>query len=450
MKIRILIFLVVMFVLPMLAHKGNTNQIRPNILVFMTDDQSHDTLTSQFMPYTKAHIADEGINFKNGIVSCPQCCPSRAALLTGRYNRHTSVHVNKDHLFGTTVADDLHAAGYYTGLTGKFLNSWDTPEPRSGFNYWFDWMDGIIDPEFSINGISQTVQGYMPYIIKDRAIEFLDSVPADKPFFLMYTPITPHDPAPPAPEDANLYSDLAPWRPPSFNTPIINGPNWMKDNPLYTSDQIKDLDGHILSQLRCLRSIDRSIEQIMEHLKAQGKLDNTFIAFYSDNGLFWGEHGLGGKTRPYEEASVVPFAVRYPPLTATPRIETKLVMHIDITATIYALSGVTPTRKLDGLSLIPILQNTATTWRDAVLLEGWPGSFIHDGPFDPDTRSESETTEHYKAIRTEQYVFIQTDNDINELYDIKNDPYQLENLIGKAGYKKITKTLKRRLKNEFE
>ena len=119
--------------------------------------------------------------------------------------------------------------------------------------------------------------------------------------------------------------------------------------------------------------------------RARGELDNTFVVFMSDNGKFWGEHRITSKNSFYEEAVKVPFAVRYPPLVAKPYVDDQLVANIDIAPTIYELAKVKPSGlKMDGMSLVGLLNKTVT-WRENLLLEGWPPrgyfSAIHTGRY---------------------------------------------------------------------
>jgi arylsulfatase A-like enzyme len=423
---------------------------RPNILIIMTDDQSHDTLTDQFMPFTKSMIADQGINFSNGFMSTAICCPSRASFLTGKYARNHGVHLNSDTLDQTTVADRLQAAGYYTGLIGKYLNSWPG-DARSEYNYWACWEHGYENPEMNIFGENKTVNGYLTYLLRDYALDFLNKVPSNHPFFLLWTPHAPHKSPTPAPGDENLYSDLPAWRPPSFNPAHQSDkPKWLADTPKLTPNEIAKDDVFRLKQLRTLHSVDLAVRDILKKLQDQGKLDNTFVVFYSDNGLFWGEHRLLHKNRAYEEATHVPFAIRFPPLVAAPRIEDKLIQVIDLAPTIYDLAGIPIPGDVDGRSLVPLMRGTSE-WRDGLLLEGWPEDTGKDAEdFDTSAQAnlsaEAKQSEHYQAIRTDQYLYVQTDNDLPELYDLKADPYQMTNLVNDSRYKKQVKKLRKRLK----
>jgi arylsulfatase A-like enzyme len=405
---------------------------RPNILVIMTDDQSHDTLTQQFMPRTLAGIANEGVLFTQGFDTTALCCPSRSSFLTGRYARHHGVHVNQDRLSGTTIAERLHDAGYHTGLIGKYLNSWKG-DARPEFDDWAAWITGYTDAKMNVRGTFQTVPGYQTYVLRDFALQFLREAPQDKPFFLLFTPHAPHTPSTPAPRDADAYADLPRWRPPNFNPAELPGaPRWLQQQfPVLTREQVRDdVDEIRRRQLACLKSVDEAVGDLLELLRQQGRLDDTFVVFYSDNGYFWGEHRIARqKNRVYEEAHHVPFAVRYPPLAAGPRVDASLVANIDLAPTMCDLAGIPVPADMDGRSLVPLLSDGGAAWRDALLLEGWP----EEVP--------------YQALRTDHSVYVENTSDLPELYDLATDPYQMSNLADDPAHATDVETLRRRLRS---
>jgi N-acetylglucosamine-6-sulfatase len=437
---------------------------RPNILVIMTDDQSHDTVTSDFMPNTKAMIGDEGLTCTEFFMPTPLCCPSRASFLTGQYAHTNAVRGNADRLNRPTFVERLQASGYFTGLVGKYLNSWPGGA-RPEFNYWVDWLGGYINPKMNLFGTIQEVRGYATDILREKALDFLDTVPANTPFFLLVAPHAPHAPATPAPGDEALYSNLPNWRPPSFNPPLQSDkPNWLANTPLLNAKNItKDVDKFRLDQLRCLHSVDRAVPDILHKLKQQGKLDHTLIVYFSDNGYFWGEHRLLWKNRVYEEASRGPFILRYPPLVGKRRTEGKLIAVIDLAPTFYELAGLPIPNGMDGRSLVPLLRG-ASEWRDAILLEGWPGSDASQAKGKVKENNEMEAEEaglaqgpkqehinqnqDYRAIRTKDYVYIETEGDKPELYDLNKDPYEMRNLADESQSAEVVKNLRYRLHHE--
>jgi hypothetical protein len=276
----------------------------------------------------------------------------------------------------------------------------------------------------NINGTWSEQEGYLTHILRDYALDFLRrAAQQDKPFVLLFSPNAPHfayapgigqpqgpldlefflRPPEPAPGDERLHANLRPHRPPSFNR---------KDSAKLSA------------------------------LAAQGKLDETVVVYLADNGHFWGEHGIAwGKNAVYEEASRVPFAVRYPRLTSRPRVETRLVANIDIAPTFYELAGLPIPPEVDGRSLVPLLDSAraqaapAAGWRDELLIEGWVGEAALKLGWAP-----------YAAIHTGRYVYVETEGDRSELYDLATDPHQQHNQAENQAHASVMVDLKARLK----
>ncbi|MBK9928077.1 MAG: sulfatase [Anaerolineales bacterium] len=407
---------------------------RPNFLVIITDDQRFDTM--EYMPNTQKLIFDQGVTFSSGYITTPFCCPSRASIMTGLYAHDHYVHVNTDKLYLPTLIDDLHKNGYYTGLVGKYLNSWDG-EKRQEFDYWVSFYGGTVptyyDPNLNINGKWEKKTGYMTYLFEDYAKQYLDQATKQrKPFLLFFTPNAPHAPYTPLKEDKELYPDLPPHRPPNFNeADNSDKPASIAGKPLLSEGDITTIDNTRRRQILTLTALDRSIGAIMKKLEETGELDNTVVIFLSDNGMHWGEHRMNVKSTAYEEVVKVPFAIRYPALIPTPYVENKIVANIDIAPTIYELSKTKPPKVMDGLSLIPLL-NGNTDWRTSILLEAWP------------------ERGHWTAVHTSDAVYIETDNDLSEFYDLKVDPYEMDNAINDPKYQSTINELKQILQKEKE
>jgi len=225
----------------------------------------------------------------------------------------------------------------------------------------------------------------------------------------------------PAKEDLSLLTDLLPHRPPSFNeADITDKPIWLSVSHPLTEEEIADIDEFRRNQLLTLISLDRTIARIMTHLENNGLLDNTFIVFISDNGKFWGEHRITSKNGIYDEASRVPFAIRYPPLVPVPYTDTEhIVANIDIAPTILQLAGIQIPESMDGLSLVSLFKKGDAPWREGILLEGWPPRGT------------------YSAIHTKRYVYAETIDDKSEFYDLQTDPYQMQNLIDDPSYQDL-------------
>ena len=334
---------------------------RPNFIIIISDDQSHDS--TQFMPQTQALIFDQGVRFAQGFDTTPLCCPSRASIFTGMYAHNDGVKTNEDKLSDKyqTFIMALHNNGYYTGLVGKYLNSW-LGEPRPEFDSWVSWPGSVAsyqDPNINVNGKWGVHPGYITDVENEYVMQFLDQASKqNKPFLLVYAARAPHAPAVPAPEYKNLLQDLPPYRPPSFDqADVSNMPNSISSIPPMSAKAIANNDDFRRHQLLTLISLDNNVGNIVTKLQQMGQLDNTAIFYISDNGLQWGEHRLSAdKASEFEESIRVPFAMRYPPLVSKPYIEDHLVGNIDIAPTIYDLAGVPIPSNVDGMSLVNLMK----------------------------------------------------------------------------------------------
>lgn len=394
---------------------------RPNFLIIVTDDQRLDTM--EYMPNTRQLIFDQGVTFANGFVTTPLCCPSRASILTGMYAHNHGIRENEDKLNHTTFMEVMHENGYYTGLVGKYLNSWKG-EPRPEYDYWVSFFKGetvYYSPDLNINGEwLRHKDQYVTYALGDYAVNFLDKATRqDKPFILLFAPNAPHRPTTPAVEDEGLLTDLEPHRPPSFNEEDMSDkPAWLANRPLLTEEEIVEIDSYRRDQLLTLISLDREIARVIARLQSSGELDRTMVIFISDNGQFLGEHRFGSsKNRYYEENVHVPFAIRYPPLVPKPYVENKLAANIDIAPTVFDLAGIPIPASMDGESLAKLLRRDGP-WREYLLLEGG----ILDGS--------------YVGVRSERYFYGENDG-YPEFYDLLEDPYQLQNLIGDPDHQEL-------------
>ena len=408
------------------------NDTRPNFLIIVTDDQRYDTM--EYMPNTQELIFDQGVTFSKGYITTPFCCPSRASILTGMYAHNHGVQVNEDPLEFRTMVEDIHRNGYYTGLVGKYLNSWKgdmRPEYDFWVSFWGGTMKNYYDPDLNVNGTWSKYTGYSTYLFRDYGVQFIEEASKQsKPFLLMYTPNAPHAPFTPAKEDVNLLDSLEPFRPVSFNEEDVSDkPDSISNQAPLTEEDIKSIDTTRRRQLLTLIALDRTIPDLINKLKETGELDNTVIIFISDNGKHWGEHRLDSKSTAYEESVKVPFAIRYPPLIPTPYVDDRVVANIDIAPTIYELSETRQPDTVDGKSLLPLFGGD-TEWRDHILLEAWPDRGA------------------WSAIHTGDYIYIETQDDMSEFYNLKLDPFEMDNAINDPQYQEMIAKLKQYLQTE--
>ncbi len=411
---------------------------RLNVVLILSDDQRYDV--NGRMPNVERLLAAHGITFARAFVTTSECCPSRAGILTGQYSHHNGVVQN----FGlksypafdtrSNLAVWLHGAGYDTALVGKYLNDYTAYGHHRVDPGWSDWQ--VIDskPEeryydYVLNENGRQVfygaapQDYSTTVLTRKALDFLEGAKA--PFFLYFAPTAPHLPATPAPRDVGtIPAPPAPDRP-SFNERDLSDKPWARDHPHRLGPgAIRYLDHDIRElQLESLRALDRSVASIVRVLRRRGELDRTVILYMSDNGFLWGEHRLGGKIWPYEESIRVPLVVRTPWRNVWGTVDRHLVLNIDLASTIAQLAGVRPGLPQDGRSLVPLLHGHRPSWRNEFVVEYLGASELRAGGPPP-----------FRGLRTERYLYVEYLNGWRELYDLRHDPWELQNVADAPAY----------------
>ncbi len=416
---------------------------RPNIVLIVTDDQESRSLRR--MPKTRALFEQEGASFTNFIVSTPGCCPSRSSILRGQYTRNHGVLFSDGPNGGhetfrdlgherSTLATWLHERGYRTALVGKYLNGYGedggTRVPRG----WDEWYAATsikyFDYEMVENG--RIVQygdrdaEYLTDVLSDKARAFVkDAAQTDRPFFLYLTPRAPHGPATPAPRHKNRFSSARAPRGEAFNeSDVRDKPQWVRDSPLLDRAETRELDALYRDRLRTLLAVDEMVGDLVETLRSTGTLDNTYVFFTSDNGYLLGEHRQTEKGMPYEEAIRVPLLVRGPGVMAGKVND--LAANIDLAPTIADLSGVALPDFVDGRSLVPLLEGRSPQdWRQAALVEAFGREEVGRARASGNTSGNPP----FKALRLQDRVYIEYPRTgERELYDLRDDPMQLNNL----------------------
>jgi arylsulfatase A-like enzyme len=179
-----------------------------------------------------------------------------------------------------------------------------------------------------------------------------------------------------------------------------------------------DFNSFFKKYCETLLAVDESIGSVLDYLKANQLDENTMVIYMGDNGFSFGEHGLIDKRQFYEESVKVPFLVRYPEKIAPGTTITKMVQNIDIAPTVLAMAGLEQPEYLHGASFLPLLDGTDANWRDRIFYEYYWEYYFPQTP-----------TVH--GVRTDKYKYLQYHGiwDTNELYDLENDPYEMNNLI---------------------
>jgi arylsulfatase A-like enzyme len=427
---------------------------RPNLVLIVTDDQRWDTLFA--MPNVRHLLGDHGVTFSNAFVTTPVCCPARSSILTGEYSRNTGVLDNEGPKGGAVAFDDrstlatwLSSAGYDTALVGKYLNEY----PQLGRCYvppgWHDWnaiatgpFDHYYGYALSENGHlvwhGSTPQDYQTTVLTGLATSFIRQ--ADRPFFLYFAPSAPHRPANAPESDDDYFTPPPPFHPPSYDERNVSDKPWSGRVAPLDAEQRQLISGIRTHQLASLRALDRAIGRLVAAIQAKGELDNTVIAFTSDNGFLWGEHRLVSKAWPYEESIRVPMVFRVPWMAqGDGRTDDHLALNIDLASTFSQLAGVQPELPQDGRSLVPLLRADPSSaqqapWRHAFDVE-WLGRDL----------SGKGGTPPYEGIRTQRYVYVEYTNGWKELYDLRTDPYELRNRAQDPSWSSLRRRLAARL-----
>jgi arylsulfatase A-like enzyme len=398
---------------------------RPNILLLVSDDQAHSTFNRTIMPNVFSKLVDQGVLFDNAYVHTSLCCPSRAQMFTGLYATNTDVSTNFDPLMRPTVIEAMHDSGYRTLLAGKYLNSHPCQDVRPEFDEYYCYGGGTSsekNPTINVNGTDTPFTGYSADILANFVTKFISTTPTDQPFLAMYTAKDPHMPA----DDDRFNNIPVPsYRPPNYDEDTLhdNKPVASQRGPL-TAREIAEIDKGYADMYRSTRGLDDAVGTILDSLGSRA--DNTVVIYMSDNGFFYGEHRkVLGKIAPYQESVNVPMVVRDPMLhsTANPVESHALVENVDVGATLADRAGIE--WHTDGKSLTPLLDGSASSTRDAALLEHCVAGA---GPqcWPPGTHQPLI----FVGVVTDRYKYIEYDTGEKELYDLAADPYELANHAG--------------------
>jgi arylsulfatase A-like enzyme len=423
----------------------------PNLVVLLLDDTPFqlfgDGDARRYVPKTYAHVADSGVRFERGYVNVSLCCPSRASILTGLYQRHHQV-LNNSQLVGgftnfadkATIATALRGAGYVTALMGKYLNGYRN-EKVSGWPYvppgWDEWRGApdsskeggsprndyyeytLVEKAFDSTAVAENHFGskpadYVTGVLTRRAVDFIRRVPASRPLFLYLSYIATHGPYTPAPQDRGACASLPPWRPPSFNEENVGDqPGYVRKLPKLRPHQASRAAADRRGMCETLRAVDRSVDSLFAALANTGRLANTYVVVVSDNGYHFGEHRLvHRKATLFEETTHVGFMVRGPrvPVRAD---DDHFVQLSDIAPTLLEWAGVPRALTVDGVSLATMLTTPSTPWRTELLLE----------QLDP-----TKPLEKSEGLRDAKWSYHEFRNGDRALYDMTEDPYQQTNL----------------------
>jgi arylsulfatase A-like enzyme len=436
-------------------------ETRPDIVVIVVDDLRWDEFGAAGHPYLETpnidRLAAEGAHFLQSFHAVPLCSPNRASILTGQYpSRHGVIdNVARNLLSHTleTFPRTVQEHGYRTAFLGKWHMGND-PTPRPGFDFWvgLPGQGRSTNPEFFENGRLHEVDGYTTDLLTDRALSFIAQQPVDQPWlvYLAHKAVHPDirqlddgsvDPSSsagyvPAPRHRGRYeTEVFPRRPNAVGSleDLAGKPALRRALAYRGSPDITERFGGILDpgtseetirrRAEMLLAVDESLGRILDALEARGTLNRTLIVFTSDNGFFFGEHGLSLERRlPYEESVRNPLIIHYPPVVRPGTTPDAIALSVDIAPTVLELSGVPISDQIQGRSLVPVLAGgPPDDWRTSLLVE----FYTYESPMpwlvDMD----------YRMVRTDRYKYIRWTHhpDLDEMYDLEADPYETHNVI---------------------
>ena len=456
--------------LALTTNAADEDSSKPNIIFFFTDDQAYDTLASYGNPNVKTYNIDrlgsKGVIFDRHYDTTAICMASRANVMTGMYEYKTGTNFMHGPM-SKSIWDQsfpilLKQAGYRTGFGGKFGFP-VVEDPRKGGreNNWESIPDEDFD--FWVGGLGQTsydtvkneylarFAGKYPHSSRAYGAagqEFIkDSVKTGQPFSLSIFFKAPHRPVQPDPAFDDVYKD----------TVFRKLPNYGRDAGAHLAKQSRmgrqfgrftvwdyDTEEKYQKSLRLynqqIYGVDFAVGMIVEELERQGIADNTVIIFTSDNGFFNGSHGMGSKVLPYEEGARVPLIIYDPRSNSVGngRRVSALTGNVDMAATIMDLAGVEAPKNIDGKSLVPLVHDKANSVRDTLPVFNVWGT--------------QGTTCMTVVSETHKYVYWPYGEEFDpaeELFDLKNDPYELRNVISDRTQANALKTMRKAYRDQL-
>lgn len=452
---------------------------RPNIIFIMSDDHAAHAMSCYGSRINQTpnldRIANGGMRFDNCFCTNSICAPSRAAILTGTYN-----HINQVTTLDTpmdnrlsTFPKLLQEVGYQTAIFGKWHLGEGPAHCPTGFD---DWAvlpgQGLYhNPDFIFKGpdggTRRTVPGYVTDIITDFCLDWLKQRDTERPFCLLYHHKAPHRAWEPDEKHAHLYLDEEIAEPATLYDDYANRASaaaaaemrvGVHMNPLDLKSTINHglpenelrkwaYQRYIKDYLRVIASIDDNVGRLLDYLDEQGLSENTLIIYTSDQGFFLGDHGWYDKRFMYEESLRMPLIVRYPREIAAGSVNQELILNIDFAPLFLELAGLPVPDAMQGRSIRPLLQGQMPAdWRQAMYYRYWMHKAHHN------------VYAHY-GLRTRQYKLIYyyadalgTAGSLDEsyepeweLFDLAQDPHELNNVVNDPAYGEIVVQLKAQL-----
>jgi arylsulfatase A-like enzyme len=472
---------------------------RPNILFIISDDHAAHAMSCYGSSINSTpnldRIAEDGMRFDNCFCTNSICTPSRATILAGTYNHINGVTTLATHMDNRlqTFPKMLKADGYQTAMVGKWHLGQGPKHWPTGFDYW-NVLPGqglYHDPVMVEMGEEKVFPGYVTDIVTDKALSWLEARDQEKPFLLMLHHKAPHRAWEPDDKHAKMYENEEIPYPETFNDTYenrsaaaaaaqmrvernfhsrdlkIRPPQGFSPNDMLpVPDEIEgyeliDLDGkvhtfsshedlkkwkyqrYIKDYLRCIASVDDNVGRVLDYLENEGLSEDTIVVYTSDQGFFLGDHGWYDKRFMYEESLRMPFVIRYPGTIEAGSVNSDIVLNADFAQTFLDYACVEADPSMQGRSFRTALEgSTPEDWRTSMYYRYWMHKAHHD------------VYAHY-GVRTLDYKLIYFYNDALdqegtidetyepewELFDLKKDPHELNNVYADPEYADVVREL---------
>jgi arylsulfatase A-like enzyme len=418
---------------------------RPNIFFVLSDEHRWCSLPFTEMQQVVApnmeRLAGQGTRFDNCFSASPICIPFRGMLMTGQWPHQSGVisndyFVNSDAIgiAAPTIAQTFKKAGYVTGYVGKWHLKNETA-PNAGFDYFKHWRYGDNHWETPVRDVPsgedfKPRKGYNAIGMTDHALDFIrQQARSERPFLMMLSLNPPHWRWDDAPEEflKHYPQDKLPFRPNVTDDKYKTGTSLL---------HYQHYHAHI-------SAVDRELGRLMDALKELGIEDNTVLIYTSDHGSSFGSNGVGSKGNPYDEAIRVPFIVRWPGRVPAGRVADNLLSTIDLYPTLCGLGGIRPPGQCGGQDFSPVMLGRDGPDPSSLLIlvnnfqrnyyrtQLAPGEWNYFYPF--------------RGVRTKRYTYVVYAEGDWLLYDNRQDPYQLRNLVNDPAHADVKAGLRREL-----
>jgi arylsulfatase A-like enzyme len=411
----------------------------PNFIFILSDDQRFDALGANGNKAIHTpnldRVAARGVRFSNSYVVMSLCSPSRAAILTGRYGSANGVTALNGRLNDgeKTFAESFKDAGYRTAFVGKWHLE-NKPED-SGFDYhcYFHGNGPYFHRQVWNNGKQVKPAEHVDEYCVEQSTAFLEKAAMQtKPFVLFHATQLPHmdnkQSWPSKPEFRNSYDPgnlplAGSWRGDlTGKPPYLAGVRNRTQADSYGYDKEGKIRAHIRDYYAVVTEMDDFLGRLFVTMDRLKLWENTWLIFASDNGWLLGEHRMTSKVLPYDPSIRVPMFIVGPGLK--PHVEKRIALNIDLAPTLLNLAGIDVPKKMHGRSLVPLLREEKVSWRDSFIYEcidSYGGTHPMLGACTPET----------KLIQTwDDRATIKKAPDFLELYGLKSDPEETNNLAG--------------------